>query len=979
MKRLINPIIYLIILVIAVFWANHEAKLKRQTLMLNTQKHYYNFFDLYEFYFKEYFDKNMTAMELHVLMAKQEDAHYDFYFFSKDKVPLFSSRKKDLESQPYSLAKNVEYFLSRPVTFYCFEFIENGTYFYTGVKKIVINDDTFLMVIISDQTDVYNSYKAWSILLALLYVSIWTLVFAFIVLFRRFKSEQLRVQQGVNMEEYLDSFVNDNKTFSMLLNSVHEIEQISSSLLDLLKYNKNEVQGFPISDYIINKNLYEYIFVINIDKVENQYEIKLLDKNRQKRSFLMSMVHYHNKDNVSQKLLLVFQLIDTIIETENKYNHEVDKNSFYSSLTNLKNSNETCANIMDYVAKETKKFVDYDFMTVFMLENNLLICQLTTDPQLKVRGKNIKLQIGQGLTGVVAKVRKSLIVNNTRTSLITQQVDGTSEDDECLISVPLISNDVLYGVITISRVSLNFFEVEDQKTIEDIANLVVPVYEREALKQKLITSDSRFLTTIKESPMGIIIIRDNFILFTNKQFQEFLKYDEKILINSDIFSFIDESYKSVLTALLTSFELNNETGIFEVEFKDIDNKQVFLELSFSVIEWDEKKCILIAANNVTKRKELNEHLLLSQKLESLGSLSAGIAHDFKNILAGIMGAADLLLIKSEESSQTFKYAKVIKASAHRGASLSMQLLNFSSSRKQDSEVFDLNEILKETTQIINYTFNKNISTEFDLSHYPLHFKGELVKIQQCILNLCVNARDAMPNGGTLKIKTRFMNDITEIQNYWSEAENKAYSFIEVSDTGYGVPENIQKQIFTAFFTTKEKNKGTGLGLSTTQSIVMEYNGYINLHSKLGEGTSFFIFLPWAEHEKEDLESFSAGSKSKIHNILLVDDEPIVLEVAKELLEELGCTVYATDSGFEALDMLAQHPEINLALIDRIMPKMDGFTLLKKLKVAKPEITVIFASGYIQESDVEEFKQHGATDFILKPYKLEELIKLLNNV
>ncbi|MCL1827504.1 MAG: response regulator, partial [Candidatus Cloacimonetes bacterium] len=213
---------------------------------------------------------------------------------------------------------------------------------------------------------------------------------------------------------------------------------------------------------------------------------------------------------------------------------------------------------------------------------------------------------------------------------------------------------------------------------------------------------------------------------------------------------------------------------------------------------------------------------------------------------------------------------------------------------------------------------------------------------------------------------------------WAEAENRNYSLIEISDTGMGIPENVQQTIFEAFFTTKEKGKGTGLGLSTSKSIIESYKGYMTFTSKVGEGTTFKILLPWVKQEVTVSSKKIETAITKTHKILLVDDEEIVLEIGVALLEELGNQVFSTNNGINGLEILQAHPEITLAIIDRIMPKMDGLHLLKKIKALRPNLPVIIASGLLQESMVRDFIENGAADCITKPFRLEHLKRLLDN-
>jgi PAS domain S-box-containing protein len=954
------------------------TKEKRQTFFQNTEKTYFHFLELYESFIKHTIEDEFQATTLRNFLQENLSPHFEFLLFSDDKSILFSTQRAGLNNMVFSVDDDILPKLELPLTYFSFDFNRDGRKYFVGVKKNIINGSIYHSCIISEITESYREWILYVSLWFLVFLLGWSLVYYFIVTYLDKKKTIEKHNSKRHDNRFFDIFLHNNHTLSMLLDENFNIVAVSKGLLSLLNYYEEQLLGKPITDYILDLNLPEHVFISNVHHNDMYHEVQLLDNNSRRLTCLISNFQYFDEREKHKRTLLIFHNIESAVNAITRLKYEQIKNEFFIKLSHVLVNNEDISAIFEFVAKEAKRFVDYDFLTLYIIEGNLLVSHYTNDPEFKVRGKNLTSHMGSGLSGTVAKIRRSMTINDTRHSHIAQRVEGTSESDECLMSVPLLSKNNIYGVLTVSRQSLKYFVESDQKNLEVVAGFVALIFEKSLLIDKLTISEDRFLSVINESSMGVVILQSNKIAFTNRKMRDFLDYSEKYLLGKDIFLFIEDSFKVLFTAQLTSYHLKTDLGIIEVAFKNSENALVHLELSFASVDYKDQNSILITANNITKTIELNKHLQQAQKLESLGALTSGIAHDFKNILAGIMGAADLLMIKSDEESSAYHYAKVIKSSANRGAGLSLQLLNFSSTRTQE-EIIDINELLQETIQIIKYTFNKNILIDFNLAIEPLFFEGDLVKVQQCILNLCVNARDAMPNGGTLTIKTSFVNDFEQIQKNWSEAVNRAYNLIEITDTGSGIPEDKQSKIFDSFFTTKEKSKGTGLGLSTTKSIILEYDGHITFKSKLGKGTTFFVYLPWVEKE-EPISDFNFGApKNVAHTILLVDDELIVLDVAKELLEELGCTVYATDNGFEALELLHQHPEINIALIDRIMPKMDGFTLLKKIKEKKPETIVIFASGFIQESDIKEIKANGAHDYILKPYKLEELITLLNSV
>jgi len=979
MRKVFYAVIYVIVLLVLYRAVNTPIENRRSNANNSIEQNYVHFLDIYEVFIKLYFSDNLSLSDLHVLLKSTQDAYYDFAFIINQRTIIQSSRRNPNTIVVESLWDEIKPLLDNPTVFFTQTIKKDNRIYNVGIKKVDSEFQTIHLCIVSDQTEAELSWKYWENISFFVFALIWTMLAIMILYYINRKIYKSSNQPQFRCNDYLKNIFSDNDAYTIIVDDNQNIEYISHSLLNVLRYSEKDVIGKPTSHLLMNIERKEYNFLSSRKNDNVQFEVHLIDVMGKKRTFLMSVFQVLDEKKALVNTLLVFQIIEYYEESSLHMQEEIKKSKYLTTLAHLTNSEENLDRILEFVVSETRKFVEYDFFTLYVIEDNKLYLTFSTDPEFKIRSNVMAKNLGDGLTGLVAKIGKGIMVNNTKMSNIPQRVEGTTDDDECCISTPIRNDNKVFAVTLVSRQSLNFFTDEDQKILEELFNYLVVRFEKYDLQKKIDIANQKYDSILNESVLGVLILYDNRIVFSNRKMLEYLDYNEKYMLNRDIFSLIEGSSKSIFMAQLTSFQFNSNFSTFEISLRNAENKEIIFEMNLSSIEWKGQNSILIIANNVTKRVELNNHLLQAQKLESLGALASGIAHDFKNILAGIMGAADLLMLKSTEESQTYNYAKVIKSSAARGASLSQQLLNFSSTRKIKDEIFNLNDVLHETIQIITYTFNKNISLQYDFSKDKLFFEGDVVKIQQCILNICVNARDAMPNGGTLTIRTKFIRDVEEIIYLWPDAQNRAYSYIEITDTGSGISEAHLPSIFDAFFTTKEKNKGTGLGLATTSSIIREYNGFITLTSKVGVGTSFYIFLPWIEKVGETEDTKETEQKTKTHNILLVDDELIILDVAKELLEELGCTVHATDDGHEALLLIKENPDINLAIIDRIMPKMDGFTLLKKIKEQKPEVKVVFASGFVQESDIIEFKNHGAIDFIQKPYKLEDLVKLLNKM
>jgi CheY-like chemotaxis protein len=367
----------------------------------------------------------------------------------------------------------------------------------------------------------------------------------------------------------------------------------------------------------------------------------------------------------------------------------------------------------------------------------------------------------------------------------------------------------------------------------------------------------------------------------------------------------------------------------------------------------------------------------SQKMEAIGSLAGGIAHDFNNLLTGILGYANLLKVKATPGSEVLKAANVIQDAADRASQLTAQLLGFARKGKNLAVPVDINRIIEEVTGILERTMDPRIRIVKRFAPINVMVIGDPTQMQQLLMNMAVNARDAMPEGGVLTFSTSLarVNDL----NTGSSAARLAagsYAKIELSDTGTGIPaENIEK-IFDPFFTTKEQGKGTGLGLAMVFGIVKNHGGHVEVESTVGAGTLFRIFLPLADDlgkAEETIPAVSAGGETGRGHVLLIDDQEVVREVCSAMLQALGYMVSTASDGREGVDHYRRcGRDIDLVIIDMIMPNMGGRDCLREIKALNPGVRAILSTGFSIDGAVQEIIDEGVSGFIQKPYRLEQL-------
>ncbi len=382
---------------------------------------------------------------------------------------------------------------------------------------------------------------------------------------------------------------------------------------------------------------------------------------------------------------------------------------------------------------------------------------------------------------------------------------------------------------------------------------------------------------------------------------------------------------------------------------------------------------VIRIDDITEQVEMDLHLRHSQKMDAIGQLAGGIAHDFNNMLSGIIGAAELLRSKVLPEDQ--KLVKIITEASGRTAELIQKLLAFSRKESVAFAPVNIHNVIMNTCEILKRSLNKRINLETRLSAESAIVEGDWSQLQNSLLNIGINGGHAMTDGGTLTFATA--NILIDESFNDKEALNLQlgqYLLIEIKDTGCGIAKQHLKNIFEPFFTTKKQSEGTGLGLAAVYGAVQQHNGLITVCSEEGEGTSFFIYLPLVEAEERQVlerETLQTGEGC----VLIVDDESVVRETAKMMLEKLGYTTLKAVDGKQALEMYQQHrEEIDMVLLDMVMPVMDGTECFYKLKEINPKIKVVISSGFVRDADLSTLLEDGLIDFIRKPFSIEQLAR-----
>ena len=445
-----------------------------------------------------------------------------------------------------------------------------------------------------------------------------------------------------------------------------------------------------------------------------------------------------------------------------------------------------------------------------------------------------------------------------------------------------------------------------------------------------------------------------------------------------------EDRDRVVNGLHRAIDSGQETWTDEYRLLRKDGKYAIVQDRGYILRGTAGKATRVVGGmtDLTERKKLEAQYLRAQRMEGIGTLAGGIAHDLNNVLSPIIMGIDLLKLDAKGDDQRLQMLDTMRASARRGADLVRQVLTFARGLEGQRVAVDLHHLVDDLEGIITETFPRKIDIVTEIPSNLWHIVGDPTQLHQVLLNLAVNARDAMPEGGTLTFAADNFEIDAQYVGTGQEVRPGPYVVIAVTDTGVGMPPEIRDRIFEPFFTTKEVGKGTGLGLATVHTIVKSHGGFMNVDSELGHGTTFKAFLPadptLTRSAAEDAPSDMPRGRGEW--VLVVDDEASIRSITQQTLEAFGYRVLTADDGAEAVAVFAQHKEeIVLVLLDMAMPVMDGPTAIHALLRIQPDVRIIAVSGLASNISVAKAAVAGVKDFLPKPYTAEAVLKLIREV
>lgn len=515
---------------------------------------------------------------------------------------------------------------------------------------------------------------------------------------------------------------------------------------------------------------------------------------------------------------------------------------------------------------------------------------------------------------------------------------------------------------------------------EELCRAVKDAALKRRAKMESVHYEEIFRSLFDASPDGIVVcdLSDN-VRFINPSFTRIFGYEKEEVIGNPLPNIPDrdrEKEMSELDDLLKGKSVPER----ETQRPTKDGRSIDVAVSRSVFMDNTGKPsdILIVLRDITGKKKIEKQFFHAQKMESVALLAGGIAHDFNNLLMSIQGSASIMLMNKDASHPDFKHLTRIENHIEKAAHLAGQLLGFARGGKYEIRATDLNELIKNQNRMFDRT-RKEITIHEKYHEDPWSVEVDRGQIEQVLLNLYVNAGQAMPGGGDLYLETeKVILDEDDVKPF--SVKPGRYMKISVTDTGVGMDKATLERIFEPFFTTKKVGGGTGLGLSSAYGIIKNHDGFINVYSEKGHGTTFNVYLPASEKAVAKEKKLMGDPLRGTETILFIDDEDMITEFAEELLKKLGYKVLIANSGKEAVQKYEENKDrISIVVLDMIMPDMGGGETFNILKKINPEVKVLLSSGYSIDGQAAGIMDRGCNGFIQKPFKIKELSEKLREI
>jgi two-component system, cell cycle sensor histidine kinase and response regulator CckA len=602
---------------------------------------------------------------------------------------------------------------------------------------------------------------------------------------------------------------------------------------------------------------------------------------------------------------------------------------------------------------------------------------LTPDPK----------RLGRGLTEYILRSGEPLLATPQIFDDLVQrgEVELIGAPSVDWLGVPLKSGANCFGVLVVQSYTSNIrFGERDREILKFVSQQLATAIEHKRYEEALRRSEARYRSLILSAVFGIYrCTLGGRFLDVNPALITMLGYAsvEEVLaldVRREVYVNPQE-----IDRLTEEFQRTGSLNGVEVQWKHKNGHTIAVRLSGRAASLpDEPEEVLeIIAEDITERRQLEEQFRQAQKMEAVGRLAGGVAHDFNNLLMVINGYTEVLLDQLDASSDIHSKVQSIQQAADRAATLTRQLLAFSRKQVLELKVIDVNTVIADMERLLRPLIGENIELVTRLSSDAGRTRADAGQLEQVVMNLVVNAKDSMPEGGRISIRSMNISVRQNVGEHRFILPGR-YAVIAVADTGHGMDRETQSRIFEPFFTTKEKGKGTGLGLSTVYGIVKQSNGYVFAESQIGSGTTFYVYLPRVEESPAELGPVAAQETEKggCETVLLVEDEESVRELVRVTLTSRGYNVFEAEHGEAGLRIAEETKStIDILVTDVVMPGIGGRELARKILAKRPNIKVLYLSGYTEDAVVTQGALTPGTGFLQKPFTLQNLAKKVREV
>ena len=522
------------------------------------------------------------------------------------------------------------------------------------------------------------------------------------------------------------------------------------------------------------------------------------------------------------------------------------------------------------------------------------------------------------------------------------------------------------------------YDLEEQKKQLEVNSSQLKDMVEERTKE-LHESEQWHRSLFENATDGIIVLdRNGIIVNANDKACEMHGFSREAMMGTHIRLLQGDENRDKMLERMRRI-LDGESLVYEAKHNRKDGSPIYVEISSKAITIGNAVYLQSFYRDITEKKKMQQHLFQSQKMESIGVLAGGIAHDFNNILTAIMGHTGIIRRDPSLNEKSVRSLTVIEDASRRAGRMVTKLLGFARKSKYELTPINLNDVVYDTVKLLEQVIDKRINLSVELDNRLPTVQGDANQMEQVIMNFIVNARDAMPNGGSIMIRTAAKTVVKGMLDVPPYVQSGDYVLLSVSDTGMGIPEDIVNKIFEPFFTTKEQGKGTGLGLSMVYGAVKDHLGYLSVQSTVGVGSVFTVYLPAVPAAAAaGAKTTSPATKGK-ETLLVVDDEEDVLDIMREALEEHGYKVFATNDSTVALDIYRRiFHETALVITDVVMPRMDGTELIRQIKKINPAVKVLAVSGY-SKYVAEKEAIREIEGFLQKPFESYYLLSVVRRI